>query len=122
MRGAIPPRLQYPSMAWYLVKHRDIFTLPLPLPLRLASITIANLNFVFQDNINTKHSPRILISCFSSTSRQNTKFYHTQSLSLRIVKTPEVYKLLPLSINMDSQSYLTPLLCSRRGLLVCDAV
>jgi hypothetical protein len=27
MRGAIPPLLKYFFMAWYLVKHRDKFTL-----------------------------------------------------------------------------------------------
>jgi hypothetical protein len=28
MRGAIPPLSQYVFMAWFLVKHRDDFTLP----------------------------------------------------------------------------------------------
>jgi hypothetical protein len=31
MRGAIPPLPQYVFMAWYLVKQRDNFPLPLPL-------------------------------------------------------------------------------------------
>jgi hypothetical protein len=32
MRGAIPPLPQQVFMAWYLVKHRDNFTLPVPYP------------------------------------------------------------------------------------------
>jgi len=31
MRGAMPPLSQYAFMAWYLVKHRDNFTLALAL-------------------------------------------------------------------------------------------
>jgi hypothetical protein len=27
MRGAVPPLPQYVLMAWYLIKHRDIFTI-----------------------------------------------------------------------------------------------
>jgi hypothetical protein len=34
MNGAIPPLPQYVVMAWYLVKHRDYFTLQVILPSR----------------------------------------------------------------------------------------